>query len=130
MPAAQNDSRQLWWQTLRRLGARDREHERSWPWEIGEHLLAGERKWGVTYKEAAKATGLKPKRLRTIVSVVLALETSRRRDDCGHDTLSFAVYEEVQGLDREAADDLLALAEAKRWSARGVRRERKARERR
>jgi len=117
-----------WWHTLRRLAARDRYHERSWGWEIGLHLLRGERRWGVSYQEAARETGLRPKRLRTIVSVVRTLEVSRRQDTSGRDTLPFKVYEECQGLDQEAADELLALAEAKRLSARGVRRERRARE--
>jgi hypothetical protein len=99
------------------------ERERRAPWDIGDHLLVGERKHGITYKEAAKLTGLRTGTLWNYVSVAKAFDSSRR-----HEGLTFQHHAEVLGCEPEVADELLALAAAKRWSVRGLRHERRRRE--
>jgi len=73
-------------------------------WELGDWIISGEKHLSAAYDEAAKITGLARGRLYTIVSVVRAFPTSRRRED-----LDFSHYYEVMTLawDEKLQDRLL-----------------------
>jgi hypothetical protein len=79
---------------------------KGWQWWVGDWINFGEKKYGETYKAAIEATGLKIQACKNIASVCRAFELSRRRD-----VLSFNHHAEVQGLEPNEQDELLAEAE-------------------
>jgi len=82
------------------------EREKRTPWELGDHLVLGERVHGVTYRQATRLAGLGYGTLRNYASVAARFDVSVR-----YDALTFRHHAEVAACDADAADDLLALAQ-------------------
>jgi DNA modification methylase len=71
-------------------------------WALADALIFGERKYGETYANAVKLTGMKAETLMNIASVGRKIETSRRRED-----VEFWDHREVAALPPKVADALL-----------------------
>jgi hypothetical protein len=110
-------ARDLSYEEWENIGFEMARFNKSWQWCIGDWINYGEKKYGETYKAAIEATGLSYGLATTVASVCKEFESSRRRE------LSFTHNSEVQSLERERQDELLARAEAEQWPASSVRKE-------
>jgi hypothetical protein len=105
-PGVKN-GRRAWVAELQRLART----ESASPWLVGDHLLTGERKFGVAYKEAAGLTNLNIRTLYNRVSMSKMVGPDVRRDD-----LTWAQHRPVQSL-RDPAEQAhwLGLAAERDW---------------
>lgn len=82
--------------------------ERGIQWAIGDWLNYGEQNYGDMYTQAVELTGYAEQTLMNYKAVAKAFkETSRRREN-----VDFSTHAEVVGLPEDAADRILAQAEA------------------
>lgn len=102
-----------------RLGTALGKLDRGMRWWLGDWCLYGERRWGETYAEGIKASGLDGESVRKATQVARMFQIGRRRPE-----LHWTHHAECAfGLEPQEADNLLDKAVRLGWSARDVRRE-------
>ena len=112
-PAPAYASREAW----RAAGARLIEARSTASWGFADWLKAGVDSWGEdAARDAAEASGNSPKKISNYLAVSITFPPVRRRT-----ALAFSHHLEVARLAPEAAERLLAQAEAEGWTHRRTR---------